>query len=106
MEEAGNKVETNIDKIKSDYAEKINKLENIIKKVGKHLQRQNIFCSNIFFFFRFQMQIVSDAQSKKSQMSEMKIKAMENKMEQILEASVGLDTDLQVASKTIVICSI
>lgn len=33
MEEASEKVEGNIGEIKSDYAKKLNKLEDIIKKV-------------------------------------------------------------------------
>lgn len=33
MEEAGNKVEGNIDEIKTDYTQRMHKLEDIIKKV-------------------------------------------------------------------------
>lgn len=33
MEEAGDKVEGNIDEIKTNYSQRMNKLEDIIKKV-------------------------------------------------------------------------
>lgn len=36
MEEAGDKVDTNIDEIKSDYSQRMQKLEAIIKKVNMH----------------------------------------------------------------------
>lgn len=34
MEEAGDKVEGNIDEIKTNYSQRMNKLEDIIKKVS------------------------------------------------------------------------
>lgn len=38
MEEAGDKVEGNIDEIKTNYSQRMNKLEDIIKKVWKFSQ--------------------------------------------------------------------
>lgn len=41
MEEAGDKVEGNIDEIKTDYTQRMHKLEDIIKKVTFSNPNQN-----------------------------------------------------------------
>lgn len=81
MEEAGNKVECDIEEIRRKYKEKIKCLEDTVKRM---------IASN-------------DTEVQKHRALDAKIEALEIQLEQSHRISSNLDQELQIASKTIVI---
>ncbi|XP_031618135.1 interactor of constitutive active ROPs 2, chloroplastic-like [Contarinia nasturtii] len=80
MEEAGEKVEVNIDEIKSNYAQRLQKFEDIIKKL-----------------------IVSkETLAKNNHLSKKQLHEMQTSVSDIMSDNKRLNVDLETASKTIV----
>lgn len=80
MEEAGNKIESDIEDIKSEYVDKIKCLENTIKRLIT----------------------TNETDAKKLQTFDGRVKSLEGQLEQSHQINSKLDQELQIASKTIV----
>lgn len=110
MEEAGDRVDSNIDELKREYTEKLRKMEVLYKKVRyRHSYAWRAACllqpaKYVIFFFLIcsQATVSNDIGSKKNELTQTRIAFLEEKVEQTLKANNGLDRELQVASKTIV----
>lgn len=102
MEEAGDKMEGNIDEIKITYSQRMQKLEEIIKKV--HLfERYAMFSlhwkqSYVFF----QLIVSKETLTKNNQLSRKHVHELQSNLSKLLETNDALNADLQTASKTIV----
>ncbi|XP_055323912.1 uncharacterized protein LOC129578801 isoform X2 [Sitodiplosis mosellana] len=104
MEEAGDKVEGNIDEIKTNYTQRMHKLEDIIKKVwfsnSNRTPVSNTLNSNIYRIF--QLIVSKETLSKNNQLSRGQVQELQSNLAKIVSANETLNTDLQTASKTIV----
>lgn len=102
MEEAGDKMEGNIDEIKITYSQRMQKLEDIIKKVSSFRQyiapSFDLDSSNLFF----QLIVSKETLTKNSQLSRKHVQDLQTNLSKLLETNDALNSDLQTASKTIV----
>lgn len=102
MEEAGDKMEGNIDEIKITYSQRMQKLEDIIKKVSSFRRyiapSFDLDSSNLFF----QLIVSKETLTKNSQLSRKHVQDLQTNLSKLLETNDALNSDLQTASKTIV----
>lgn len=109
MEEAGDRMEGNIDEIKINYSQRMQKLEDIIKKVKIQLIFNAPLCElfswywlNALLVFTHQLIVSKETLAKNNQLSKKHIQDLQLSLSKLVATNDALNADLQTASKTIV----